>query len=150
MWHILSVLPEISLSTVYPCLYIYAMNCVTSIHAISLTISRLRKDCVLNLLGGDSLKTESVGTSHGALRSFRKIRKMGLRCLKLYLKHAKTNSPGSKLNLDFSNNGLCSRFTRLFSTSGLVGMLKAFEFDTIYRVFFFQVSLTCFQNENHL
>lgn len=99
------MLADFPLSSVPPYVKRFAMLPLEPLHTLSLRICLWLQECEVSYLGDNSLEAGSVRTSQSALGAYRKIRKMVLRCLNLFLKNVGTSSPGSDLNVDFSKNG---------------------------------------------
>ena len=114
-----------------PAVDIYAIFTFEPLHALSLGISRMLKECASRMLSDSSRFSSSLLTGNGDKRPFNTIRRTVLRAMNCFLSDVDRSSPGFNLRVDFSRRCSGGTLSGLFTETGLVGMLEGADFNSV-------------------
>lgn len=92
-------------------------------HLLSLGVSRLLNECTSTMLRDENTCTAAMTITAGASRTFQRVRKSILHQVNIFLRDVEQNSVGHGLHVDFSKGECGYRPSRLFTGTGITGMI---------------------------
>lgn len=98
---------------------------------LSLSISKLLKQCLYGFLSDQSQTPTAIQYLLCQLKPFQEIPRMLLQLLNIFLKETERNGLRSDIRLYFSNEETGDRLAGYFIEAGVLGMLKAKSIDYI-------------------
>lgn len=131
MLPLLPVLSSFPLVAIHPCNDIYNIFRFEPMHFLSLGISKMLKECAVEMLKDENRTTSAILSRAGEPRTFKFVRKRVLRCLNEFLRDVESSSRGYGLHVDFSSGESGLRLSGFFTEHGIVGMLEAKDYDVM-------------------